>query len=64
MVKRIEQYKTNVGAIKGFYKDITQEFDGVGDKMKLASAVADFIAKVRFRSCCCSSQTMPALAHG
>jgi len=45
MGKRIEQYKTNVGAIKGFYKDITQEFDGVGDKMKLASAVADFIAK-------------------
>jgi adenylate kinase len=45
MVKRIEQYKKNVDAIKGFYKDITQEFDGVGDKMKLADDVATFIAK-------------------
>lgn len=44
MVKRIEQYKTNVDAIKGFYKPITKEFDGVGDKMELASKVADFIA--------------------
>jgi len=45
MVKRIEQYKKNVDAIKGFYKPITQEFDGVGDKMELAKSIADFIAK-------------------
>lgn len=43
MVKRIEQYKKNVDAIKDYYKDITKEFDGVGDKMKLAAAIADFI---------------------
>ena len=83
MVKRIEQYKKNVDAIKvghshglvvhataaldsmtpsweerpmyvdfvgwfqDYYKDITMEFDGVGDKMKLADKIADFI-KVRF----------------
>lgn len=45
MVKRIEQYKNNVEAIRGFYKPITMEFDGVGDKMDLASKIADFVSK-------------------
>jgi len=45
MVKRIEQYKKNVDAIKGYYKGITHEFDGVGDKHDLASKIAKFIAE-------------------
>jgi len=45
MGKRIVQYKANVEAIKGFYKPITKEFDGVGDKMELAKNVAEFISK-------------------
>jgi hypothetical protein len=36
-----------VAAIRGFYKPITQEFDGVGDKMVLASKIADFVSKVK-----------------
>ena len=36
-----------MAAIRGFYKPITQEFDGVGDKMVLASKIADFVSKVQ-----------------
>jgi hypothetical protein len=32
--------------IHRYYKDITCEFDGVGDKMELAKKIADFVAKV------------------
>ncbi len=32
---------------QGYYKEITKEFDGVGDKMKLAEALASFISEVR-----------------
>mmetsp|Transcript_65282 Transcript_65282/g.160759 ORF Transcript_65282/g.160759 Transcript_65282/m.160759 type:complete len:269 (-) Transcript_65282:245-1051(-) len=45
MKSRIAQYNKNVEAVKGYYKDITKEFDGVGDKMDLAAKISDFIAK-------------------
>lgn len=45
MKSRITQYKKNVDAVKGYYKAITQEFDGIGDKNELAIKIADFIAK-------------------
>lgn len=48
MRSRIKMYNSNVEAIKGYYKPITTEFDGVGDKMQLAAKIADFIAKVLF----------------
>jgi len=44
MVKRLEQYRKNVEAVKGYYHDIMQEFEGSGDKMKLAGSIAEFIA--------------------
>ena len=46
MTSRITMYNNNVQAVKGYYKDITKEFDGVGDKMELAAKIADFVAKV------------------
>uniref|UniRef100_A0A7S1E190 Adenylate kinase active site lid domain-containing protein n=1 Tax=Hemiselmis andersenii TaxID=464988 RepID=A0A7S1E190_HEMAN len=45
MGSRIKQYNANVDAVKGYYKDITQEFDGVGDKNELAEKIAGFIGK-------------------
>ena len=44
MIKRIEQYKGNVESIKGFYKSLTREFDGVSDKHALARGIGDFIS--------------------
>jgi len=44
MVKRLEQYRKNVDAVKGYYHDIMQEFEGSGDKMKLAGEIATFVA--------------------
>jgi hypothetical protein len=33
MTQRLKQYHKNVAAVKGYYKDITKEFNGVGDKV-------------------------------
>jgi hypothetical protein len=45
MTQRLKQYHKNVAAVKGYYKDITKEFNGVGDKMKIAADLAAFVAE-------------------
>lgn len=47
MKKRIEQYHKNVHSVKGYYKDILQEFDGTGDKTVVAKSIAAFIEKAK-----------------
>lgn len=43
MVKRLEQFRTNVGAIESYYKNISKKFDGVQDKMNLAAEIETYI---------------------
>jgi adenylate kinase len=44
---RIAQYKANVNAVRGYFRGITSELDGVGDKRVIAEKIAQIIKESR-----------------
>ena len=44
---RIAQYKDNVNAVRGYFRPITHELDGVGDKNVIAAKIASIIMESR-----------------
>jgi adenylate kinase family enzyme len=44
---RIAQYKENVNAVRGYFRPITHEIDGVGDKNVIAAKIASIILEAR-----------------
>jgi len=47
ITSRIKQYKENVNAVRGYFRPITHEIDGVGDKNVIAAKIACIILENR-----------------